>query len=41
MRILKMDALILERPINLEFIKLIHEMVIFLLPQELSKLKVS
>lgn len=35
-----MDALILERPVNLEFIEIIHEIVIVLLSQEPTKLEV-
>lgn len=39
LRIPKMDALILERLVSLEFLILIHEIVIVFLPQELTKLE--
>lgn len=41
LKIPKIDALTLETPINLEFIDLIHEMVIIQLLQELSNLEIK
>lgn len=41
LRIPKTDALTLERPVSLECMELIHELVIILSPQELSKLELK
>lgn len=40
-RIPKANVLTLERLVNLFFVDIIHEIVIVLLPQELSKLEVG
>lgn len=41
LRIPKTDVLTLERPVSLDFEGLLHEIVIVLLPQDLSKLEIS
>lgn len=41
LRIPKTDVFTLEKPVNLDFEGLLHEMVIVLLPQDLSKLEIE